>query len=409
MRRPGIRFFRIFVFVFMIGAIYFIGTFMHTPISQVFYTPAFLKWICLHSANTLFPSVSYEEDPSENEADGIIAELCAKFLFPVASQRQTALSGESTLTALGETVQASENNAPSAQPPAATQPSDTQQPSAVPTEEPAAEASATGVLGIIPNQTVKTGQTYALSDLNYSFLLNQFFTLDPTTAIDESLLNASSLLEKDLHLERSDAPQILIYHTHSQETFVDSVEGDPSTSIVGVGDYLTSLLTNVYGYNVIHDTSTYDLIDGELDRNRAYSLALDSVEQILEQNPSIEIIIDLHRDGIEGNKMTTFINNQETARIMFFNGLSRTAKNGAIDYLYNPYISDNLAFSLQLQLKAAEYFPGFTRPIYLKSYRYNLHLRPRSLLVEAGSQKNTLQEELNAMEVLAELLHMVLQ
>ncbi len=255
-----------------------------------------------------------------------------------------------------------------------------------------------------------TGITYSPEQLaNFSFLLNSFFTLDPTTTVDETLLNGSSLTKKDMSLTKeSSKPQILIYHTHSQEEFADSTPGDSSTSIVGVGEYLTTLLRDVYGYNVIHNQSTYDLVDGELDRNKAYTQALKEVSNILEENPSIEVVIDLHRDGISGNKMTTMVNGKETAKLMFFNGLSRTAKNGEISYLYNPYIQDNLAFSLQLQLKADQYYPDVMRPIYLKGYRYNLHLRPRCLLVEAGSQKNTFQEELNAMEVLADVLNMVL-
>ncbi len=256
-----------------------------------------------------------------------------------------------------------------------------------------------------------SGVSYSAAQLSdFSFLLNTFFTLDPTTVIDESLLNAEALLAKDLRLQEDNSqPQILIYHTHSQEEFADSTPGDPATSIIGVGDYLTKLLTEQYGYNVIHDREIYDMINGVLDRNKAYSLALEDVSRILEENPSVQIVIDLHRDGINGNKMTTMVNGKETAKFMFFNGLSRTAKNGEISYLYNPYIQDNLAFSLQMQLKAALYYPDVTRPIYLKCYRYNLHLRPRSLLVEAGSQKNTFQEELNAMDVLADILNKVLK
>ena len=91
-----------------------------------------------------------------------------------------------------------------------------------------------------------------------------------------------------------------------------------------------------------------------------------------------------------------------------FNGLSRTARNGNVDYLPNPYIEENLAFSFQLQIKAQEYYPGFTRHIYLQSLRYNLHLKPRALLIEAGSQLNTVEEEKNAMEPLADILDRVL-
>ena len=74
----------------------------------------------------------------------------------------------------------------------------------------------------------------------------------------------------------------------------------------------------------------------------------------------------------------------------------------------NPYIEDNLAFSLQLQLAANEKYPGFTRRIFLRGYRYNMHFKPRTLLIEAGAQTNTVEEMRNAMEVLADTLVHVL-
>ncbi|MFQ9394479.1 MAG: stage II sporulation protein P [Lachnospiraceae bacterium] len=106
--------------------------------------------------------------------------------------------------------------------------------------------------------------------------------------------------------------------------------------------------------------------------------------------------------------MTEF-NGKPVAKIMFYNGLSRTARNGPVDYLPNPYIADNLAFSFQLQMKAAEYYPGFTRNIYLQSLRYNQHLCSHSLLIESGTQLNTVEEEYNAMEPLADILNQVLR
>ena len=121
-------------------------------------------------------------------------------------------------------------------------------------------------------------------------------------------------------------------------------------------------------------------------------------------------VIDLHRDGVSEDKhLVTEVNGKPTAKIMFFNGLSRTTQNGDITYLPNPYIQDNLAFSLQLALKAKEYYPDWMRTIYLRGYRYNLHLRPKALLVECGAQTNTVEEEMNAMEPLADILNKVLK
>lgn len=124
-------------------------------------------------------------------------------------------------------------------------------------------------------------------------------------------------------------PQILIYHSHSQETFSDSREGEEEDTIVGVGNYLTSLLSEKYGYQVIHIKEAFDMMSGELDRNKAYNYACDYVEKVLEENPSVEVVIDLHRDGIdEDRRLVTEINGKDTAQILFYNGLSYTNAQG---------------------------------------------------------------------------------
>lgn len=246
-----------------------------------------------------------------------------------------------------------------------------------------------------------------LSD--YDYLLNQYFTVDAGTMADAELLDASKLLTEDLSIRKNpQVPQILIYHTHSQEEFADSVPGDTGTSIVGMGAVLAEALRG-YGYQVIHDTGVYDLIDGVLDRSAAYDYARVAVEEILQKYPTIEVVIDLHRDGVDGQKFVTEIDGKPTSMIMFFNGISRNSQDEPLTYLANPYTQQNLAFSLQLELAAREKYPGYTRNIYLKAERFNLHLRPRSLLVEAGTQLNTVEEERNAMQPLAELLNGVLE
>lgn len=244
---------------------------------------------------------------------------------------------------------------------------------------------------------------------DFDYLLSNFYTVDSSTMIGADQLNVDDLLSRSMKINsRTEGPKVLIFHTHSQEEFVDSTPGDPSTSIVGIGDYLTGLL-NARGIETIHDTGVYDIIDGKLDRSNAYEYAEAGIRPILEANPSIEVAIDLHRDGVsEGTHLVTEIGGRQTARIMYFNGLSRTRTNGDIDYLYNPYIQDNLSFSLQMQLASEQMYPGFARRIYLRAYRYNLHLLPKSLLIEAGAQTNTVEEMKNAMEVLADILQEVI-
>lgn len=245
---------------------------------------------------------------------------------------------------------------------------------------------------------------------DFDFIKNQFFVVDPNTTTDAQEIQGKIFMEKDFHLEKTQEPQILIYHTHSQEMYADSVEGDENTSVIGVGNYLEQLLEEVFGYQVLHLKNTFDLVDGTLDRSNAYTYALPVIEETLEENPSIEIVIDLHRDGVAEDKhLVTEVNGKPTAQIMFFNGLSKTVKNGTLESLPNPYIQENLAFAFQLSYYSREYYPDFTRCIYLKGYRYNLHVRPRSILLEVGAQTNTVEEAMNAMEPFSVLLDKVLQ
>lgn len=254
------------------------------------------------------------------------------------------------------------------------------------------------------------GTTYRKEQLaDYDFMMKHFYSVHSSTTAGRDLMKADKFLSENFTLKGgSDKPQILIYHTHSQEEFVGYGPDNKEATVVGIGSYLTKLLT-AKGYNVIHDTSVYDLQNGKLDRNKAYTYALDGVTAILQKNPSIEVVLDVHRDGVnESLHMVNQVDGKPTAPIMFFNGVSQTPE-GPIEYLPNPYREQNLAFSFQLQLDCDAYFPNLTRKIYIKGLRYNQHLRPRSSLIEVGAQTNTYQEALNAMEPLAEVLDMVLQ
>ncbi len=246
-------------------------------------------------------------------------------------------------------------------------------------------------------------------DLNlykdYETLLSTFYTIDQYALAGSDLFNIESFMGTDLSIPKgSEEPQILIYHTHASEGYADSAPGDPSQTVVGVGDFLAKILTEQYGYTVLHHTEVYDT-----QRDDAYGNSLPGLQKVLEENPSIQVVIDLHRDAANpARNMVMDIDGRKTARFMFFNGISRSTQNGNIDYLYNPYLSENLAFSFQMQKVAGEYYPGLTRNIYVKQYRYNMHLRGRSLLVELGDNSNTLEEAMNACYPLAHMLDLVL-
>lgn len=245
------------------------------------------------------------------------------------------------------------------------------------------------------------------SGLDYTYLMKNFYIVDNSTYASEELFPVEELLNLDLSLVKDAVnPQILIHHTHASETFADSKAGVQEDTVVGMGSALAKLLSEEYGFQVIHDKTAYDMAGGKLDRSTAYNYAKEGTEEILAEYPSIQVIIDLHRDG--GNKRVTTIDGKKTAQIMFFNGLSRNM-NGPIAYLYNPYLKENLAFSLQLKLAAMERYADYAKPIYLKGYEYNLSLLPRSLLIEVGTDQNTVSEAVNAMEPLAVMLNEVLR
>lgn len=252
--------------------------------------------------------------------------------------------------------------------------------------------------GIIPKEKL----------MDYNYVLNNFYVVPSVTSLRPQVLDLDKISQVDLRIEKdSTVPQVLVFHTHSQEKFADSEEN--GMSIVNVGDRLVSLLQEQYGYNVIHLADEFDMAGGVLDRSEAYTYANTKLDEVLAQNPSIQVVIDLHRDGVDASKhLVTEIDGKQTARIMLFNGISYTKEQGEIDYLPNPYITENLAMTYKMYLLGKINYPDLFRCIYISGYRYCLHHVPRSMLIEAGAQTNTYEEVYNAMEPLARLIDMEL-
>jgi len=240
---------------------------------------------------------------------------------------------------------------------------------------------------------------------DYEFVMEHFYTVDACTSAGPDLMRPQMFLEYDCTIDKSaPGPHILIYHTHSQEAFADSVAGDKSTTIVGAGAKLSEILREEYGYEVYHHTGEYDINT----RDDAYAKSAPALEEILEQYPQIQVIIDLHRDGVADSRhLVTDWNGKTVAQFMFFNGLSYVNTKGPIDYLPNPNLSGNLALSYQATVIANEYYPGMTRRTYLNGYRYNMHYRDKTMLIELGAQTNTVDEIMSACEPLAHVLDMV--
>ncbi|HOV25374.1 MAG TPA: stage II sporulation protein P [Pseudobacteroides sp.] len=208
-------------------------------------------------------------------------------------------------------------------------------------------------------------------------------------------------------------PKILIYHTHTTESYVDkesnlnkanypSSSKDPQKGVVRVGDQLASILRKNYGIEVIHNGTIHDYPD----YNSSYANSLKTVSSILKSYPSIDVVIDLHRDGlgVQGKKLRVVkeVNGKNAAQVMFVMG---TNKNG----LYHPNWKENLKFALKLQDTLNKIAPGLAKPINLSKNRYNQHVSDKALIIEVGGDGNLLEECLESTKYLAQAISEVVK
>lgn len=279
-----------------------------------------------------------------------------------------------------------------------------------PTATPKPSPSATPEPTPVPEESICVSEIvqnrYTMEQLqDLTYLKENLYIVNASTKMTKEEFDADYFISRDLSVEKTDAPQILIFHTHASEGFSDSRPGEADDTVRGAGALLADILEEKYGYQVLHDTTVFDMKNGKDNRNYAYNEALKHLEELLKQYPSIEVIIDLHRDA--GAKRVVTINGKPTAKVMLFNGLCRNTQ-GKLTYLPNENLKDNLAFSFQMKLIGDELYPGLMNRIFLKDYRYNMHLKERYLLIELGTEQNTVEEAKNAMEPLADVLKQVL-
>lgn len=250
-----------------------------------------------------------------------------------------------------------------------------------------------------------------LQDITY--LKSKFYVCDSKTDITSEDFNVNKFLATDTTIDNSlNEPKILIFHTHSTEMFKDSNENDMYEGVVGLGKKLAQILNDKYNIKTLHHTKRYDIINGKPDKRGAYERMEPEVSKIIKDNPSLEVAIDIHRDGVADSvHLVENINGKQTAKIMFVNGLCKILKDNVltnINNLPNPYLDTNLALSFKMQMQSYKLYPNLTRKIYINAYRYSLNMLAKSLLIEVGAQTNTKQEALNAMEPLADILASVI-
>lgn len=223
-------------------------------------------------------------------------------------------------------------------------------------------------------------------------------------------VDIESLFYNDLSFDPSHNgnPTVLILHTHGTESFTPHGDdwyentdnyrsNDTNLNIVRVGAEIAAVLEE-RGINVIHSRQIHDYPSFR----GSYGRSLQAAEEYLARYPHIDIIFDVHRDAIRdassGNYIRTLVDiaEEDIAQIMFVVGTDHAG-------LYHPTWRNNLAFVLQLQSEMLGFHPTFPRPISLREERFNHHLSPGSVLVEIGSNANTLQEALLAGRIFAEL------
>ena len=198
-----------------------------------------------------------------------------------------------------------------------------------------------------------------------------------------------------LKIKDKSKPSILVYHSHTTEAYAlldsgyyiksDSRSKDNSQNVVRVGDELVKYLEKA-GYSVIHDTEIHDT-----EYNSSYDSSRKTVEKYLEEYPSIEVTIDLHRDSITYSnktkvKPTAVINKKKAARMMIIAGCEWGRVQNFPDWEYN------LRFDLAVQNKVNQLYPTLMRPILFSERKYNMFETHNSFLLEIGTDANTLDE-----------------
>lgn len=248
--------------------------------------------------------------------------------------------------------------------------------------------------------------------------INEFnTTLGNTSYENIQVKNASSAdidikeelgSELGFEIENTDEPQVLIYHTHTSESYLRYDTGyfyesyyprssDKTENVCAAGEELARQLDKE-GIKAIHDTTVHD----DPSYSGAYDRSLATINKYLEKYPSIKIVLDIHRDGIgtdtEKSKPVFTYNGRQAAQVMILAGYNYDGSDEFRDWEYN------LRFALRIQDAASKSFPDMMRPLYFADFMYNMNANTGSLLIEIGSESNTVEEARYAAYLLAKAI-----
>ena len=209
----------------------------------------------------------------------------------------------------------------------------------------------------------------------------------------------------------TEEPQVLIYHTHTSEGYLDedvdyyyesfySRTGNRDYNVVATGEAIAAELRRQH-IAVLHDETVHDST-----YNGSYDRSAQTVKQLMQAHPSIKVVLDIHRDalGAEDYKVKTVFEHdgKKGAQIMILSGCDPDNERGFVNWQHN------LNFALKLQHAAERRCPGMTRPLDFGCFAYNEYICDGSLLIEVGTDANTADEAAFAGQMLAQALAEVL-
>ena len=213
------------------------------------------------------------------------------------------------------------------------------------------------------------------------------------------------------NIEFSDKKNIIIFHTHTCESYTQTAKNsytpsgnyrtiDLNYSVAKVGTVLAESLTSK-GFNVIHDMNYHDYPA----YNGSYDRSFNTVKNLLAKNPTTQLVIDLHRDAIgsvSNYAPCVKIGDEIVSQIMFVIGTN----GGGLEH---SNWKTNLKLAIKIQEKGNELYPGLFRPIILRNSRYNQNLADGACIIEVGATGNTLEQTTGAMKYLSEVIYKVMK
>ena len=268
--------------------------------------------------------------------------------------------------------------------------------STVTSEETAGQSSSEAYVPPEPDYTVYEGTAYHINEMQIANVGLKYENITVRNDTDYELDIAQELgLSPDVKIKKDGTPQVLIYHTHTGESFLktempnfysslDTRSRDENLNVIAVGNEITKKLEEA-GIGVIHDTTIHDD-----PYTGAYNRSWETIQRNLSENPTIQVTIDVHRDALGGEsariKPTTVINGRKAAQIMILSGYDGDGSLGFPDWELN------LRLALKLQQNCANIEQSFIRPLNFTNSRYNMNATHGSLLVEFGTEVNTIDE-----------------